>query len=182
MRDCPSRGSGADTDRAGTGLLLTVGVGIVAHGLSHAAVLHLLWIQCDIALGPDGAGTSRFGATVPRAWATVTLREASSDTPAYVMRLSAIAPLVLGVSFVTVPVGTVPDPLQADGPLLGAVTIGWLACALPSPQDFSVFWHADRSLSLASWCRQDPSGRSSARAARAQSSPVVNGVNVRTEI
>jgi hypothetical protein len=31
--------------------------------------------------------------------------------------------------------------------VLASVTVGWLACALPSPQDFSVFWHAERIVS-----------------------------------
>lgn len=53
---------------AGSGivLLLTVGVGIVAHELSHAAVPYLLEIQRDITIGSEETGSgmlSKIGAT-----------------------------------------------------------------------------------------------------------------------
>jgi len=130
---------------AGMVLLLTIGVGIVVHELSHAAVLSLLGIQCDIAIGPERDGTSQFGANIPGTWASVTPREIPPETSAWALRLSAVAPLVLVVPFVTV-VLIVPDPLQAGDPLLSAWTIGWLACAIPSPQDFSVFWYAEQAV------------------------------------
>jgi len=131
---------------AGMVLLLTIGVGIVAHELSHAAVLSLLGIQCDIAIGPDRASVSQFGANIPGTWASVTPREIPPGTSAWALRLSSVAPLVLVVPFVTVVLGIVPDPLQASDPLLSAWTIGWLACAIPSPQDFSVFWYAEQAV------------------------------------
>ena len=131
---------------AGIVLLLTVGVGIVAHELSHAAVLYLLGIPCDVELGPERGRTGHLGANVPGSWATVTPREISPGTSAWALRLSSVAPLVLAVPFVTVLAGIVPDPLQADSPLLSAWTVGWLACAIPSPRDFSVFWHAERAV------------------------------------
>lgn len=131
---------------AGIVLLLTVGVGIVVHELSHVAVLSLFGIQCDIAIGPDRAGTSQFGANIPGTWASVTPREISPGTSAWALRLSSVAPLVLAVPLVAVATGLVSDPLQAGDPLLSAVTVGWLACAIPSPQDFSVFWHAEQAV------------------------------------
>lgn len=131
---------------AGMVLLLTVSVGIVAHELSHAAVLYLLGIQCDINIGPDGVGASQFDAGIFGTWAAVTPREISPETSAWAMRLSSVAPLILAVPFVAVVTGMVPDPLQADSLLLTAWTVGWLACAIPSPQDFSVFWHAERAV------------------------------------
>lgn len=131
---------------AGMVLLLTVGVGIIAHELSHAAVLYLLGIQCDIAIGPDWIGAGQLGPSSSGTWATVTPREISTETSAWAMRLSSVAPLILVVPFVAVVAGLVPDPLQADSLLLTAWTVGWLACALPSPQDFSVFWHAEQAI------------------------------------
>ena len=122
---------------AGVVLLLTVSVGIVAHELSHAAVLSLLGIRCDIDIGPRGV----FGT-----WAAVTPRGTSPETAAWAVRLASVAPLLLAVPFVPVVAGVVPDPLQADSLLLSAWTVGWLACAVPSPQDFSVFWHAERAV------------------------------------
>lgn len=131
---------------AGMVLLLTVGVGIVAHELSHAAVLYLLGIECDIAIGPSEIEAGQFGATISGAWAAVTPQGISPGTPPWAMRLSSIAPLLLALPFVTIAAGIAPDPLQAGNPLLIAVTIGWLACAIPSPQDFSVFWHAEQAI------------------------------------
>lgn len=131
---------------AGVVLILTVGVGIVAHELSHAAVLYLFEIQCDVGIGAEQVGTSRLGANIPGTWAAVTPREISPGTSAWALRLSSVAPLVLAVPFVAVVAGIVPDPLQAASPLLSAWTVGWLACAIPSPQDFSVFWHAERAV------------------------------------
>lgn len=130
---------------AGVVLVLTVGVGIVAHELSHAAVLSLLGVQYDIQFGPERAGTGQF-AGIFGTRAAVTPREVSPDGSAWAMRLSSVAPLVLAVPFVAVATGTAPDPLQADSLLLSAWTVGWLACAIPSPQDFSVFWHAERAV------------------------------------
>ena len=129
---------------AGMVLLLTVCVGIVAHELSHAAVLYLLGIKCDIAIGPRQVETGQFSANVSGAWAAVTPRQISPGTSPWAMRLSSIAPLLLAVPFVTIGAGIAPDPFQAGNPFLVAATIGWLACAIPSPQDFSVFWHAKR--------------------------------------
>jgi hypothetical protein len=128
------------------GLLLTVGVGVVAHELTHAPALSLLGIQCDIDIGPERVGTSQFDAAISGTWAAVTPREIPPETPAWAMRLASVAPLVLAVPFVTVVTGVVPDPVQADSLLLGAWTVGWLACAIPSPRDFSMFWHPERAV------------------------------------
>jgi hypothetical protein len=50
-----------------------------------------------------------------------------------------LAPLAL------VPAGLVGDPFATEGVARFAV-LGWMACALPSPQDFSVLWYADEAL------------------------------------
>lgn len=129
---------------AGIALALSVGVGIVAHELSHAAVLSVLGIQCDIDIGPERAG--QFGTGIFGTWAVVRPREITTETSAWAMRLSSVAPLVLAVPFVAIVTGAVPDPLQADSLFLTALTVGWLACAIPSPRDFSMFWHPERAV------------------------------------
>lgn len=131
---------------AGLVLLLSVGVGIVAHELSHAAVLYFVGIQCDIDIGPEWVGLGQFDTNTYGAWAAVTPRDISPETSAWALRLSSVAPLILAVPFVTVATGLLPDPLQADSLFLTAWTVGWLACAIPSPQDFSVFWYAERAV------------------------------------
>jgi hypothetical protein len=126
---------------AGVVLLVTVGVGIVAHELSHAAVLYLFGVQCDIAIGPGGECHGRSDS-----WAVVTPRGLSRETSAWAMRLSSVAPLGLAAPVVLVATGVAGHPGQTDSLLLTAWSIGWLACAIPSPRDFSVFWYADRAV------------------------------------
>lgn len=130
---------------AGLVLLVSVGVGTVAHELSHAAVLTLLGIECDLTIGLGRVGASQFDVSLFGTWAAVTPREISHDGVS-AMRLSSVAPLILAVPFVAIVIGIAPDPLQADSLLPAAWTIGWLACSIPSPQDFSVFWHADQAI------------------------------------
>ncbi len=125
-------------------LFCTVSLGIVMHELTHALVLHCLGIPYEIHWLPARHTAGYLG--VFGTWAVVTPQTVSADTPAWGLRLSAIAPLSLALPFVLVTVGVVPDPLTSGNQVLGAVTIGWLACALPSPQDFAVFWYAHRAL------------------------------------
>jgi hypothetical protein len=47
---------------------------------------------------------------------------------------------------VLVPLGVVPDPFETQNPYLLAATLGWTACAIPSPQDFSLVWYAERAV------------------------------------
>ncbi len=127
-------------------LVVTVAVGIVAHELTHAVVLHLFGVPYEVSWFPESNTASHFGAGVFTAWAAVTPQRIPPETPAWALRLSAIAPLALALPFAPVIWGVVPDPLESTSVILSAVTVAWLACALPSPQDFSVFWYADRAL------------------------------------
>ena len=128
-------------------LVVTVAVGIVAHELTHAVVLHFLGVPYELRWFPEQQTASDFGAGIFTAWASVTPRRIPRETPAWGIRLSAIAPLALALPFVLVIGGVLPDPLESTSVVLSAGTVAWLACALPSPQDFSVFWYADRALS-----------------------------------
>lgn len=127
-------------------LLATIGVGIVAHELSHAAVLHAIGIPYEIRWFPGRNADGHFGIGVFQSWATVTPRRIPRESPVWGLRLSAIAPLVLASPFALVLVGVVPDPLEVSNVFVAAITVAWFGCALPSPQDFSVFWHAERAL------------------------------------
>jgi hypothetical protein len=55
-------------------------------------------------------------------------------------------PLVLAVPLPLVALGVLPDPFASGSPYEAAVALGRLACALPSPQDFSLLWHAERAI------------------------------------
>jgi hypothetical protein len=124
-------------------LLGTIGVGFVAHELAHAAVLSLFGIPYEIEWFPT-SGTRGFHSAVSKTWATVTPSSISPEVSPWKLRLSAIAPLVLAVppSLIRFGVG----PLDGTSPLVVPATVGLLGCALPSPQDFSLFWHADRMI------------------------------------
>jgi hypothetical protein len=130
---------------AGTLLFATVGTGITIHELSHAAVLQCLGVPYEIHWFPKTDGT-RFHSALSASWATVTPQQIPQDVPSLGIRLSAIAPLALTLPLLLVAAGVVQNPLPAGNTTTTAVTIAWLACALPSPQDFSVFWYADRAI------------------------------------
>lgn len=127
----------------GGALLATLAVGTVAHEFSHAAVLRALGVPYDIDWHP-GSATGPFGVGVYRAWATVTPRSIPTDVPTAGLRIAAIAPLALATPFVLILVGVVPDPVEIGNVVLTAATVAWFACALPSPQDFSLFWHVEQ--------------------------------------
>lgn len=76
---------------AGIALALSVGVGIVAHELSHAAVLSVFGIQCNLDIGPEESG--RFGTAILGTWAVVRPREIPPETSVWAVRLSSVAPL-----------------------------------------------------------------------------------------
>jgi len=130
---------------AAVALFLTVGIGTVVHELSHAAVLRasgvdyeLRWLQ--------GGRTGRLGAGLFGTWASVELRSLPSDLSPWRLRAASLAPLALATPLAAVLVGAVPDPFAGGSLYLQLVVVGWLACSLPSPQDFSLVWHANRVL------------------------------------
>lgn len=129
---------------AGILLVVMVGVGTVAHEFTHAAVLHALGVSYDIVWFPDSDGPRPFGIGVYRTWASVTplsIPETVSDRE---LRLAAIAPLALATPSVPIILGIIPDPLELGNAFLVVATVAWMGCALPSPQDFALFWHVDR--------------------------------------
>lgn len=130
---------------AGLALAAVVAVGTIVHELSHAFVLHAIGVSYDVEWlpGADDAGLVR--ASITGGWATVRLRGVPDDLAPWKLRLAALVPLVLATPFLLTLIGVLPDLSRAGNPAVSAAAIGWLACALPSPQDFSLFWHADRA-------------------------------------
>ncbi|EMA41137.1 hypothetical protein [Halobiforma nitratireducens] len=126
---------------AGFALLGTVALGLVVHEWTHAVVLRLGGIDYAIAYAPNrGPGVLGVLASCP--WAVVRPRPTGRE-PAWVLRCAALAPLVLAVPVFLV--GVAGDGRLAS-PMATAIAIGWLACSLPSPQDFSVAFYAHRAL------------------------------------
>jgi hypothetical protein len=127
-------------------LLGTVAVGTVAHELSHAAVLRYLGVPYDVEWRPERDRADAVGLGMSRTWASVTPRTIPDGVSSRGLRASAIAPLSLAFLPLLV-AGLLPGaPLIADSPYLLAATVAWVGCALPSPQDFSLFWYADRAI------------------------------------
>lgn len=125
-------------------LLVMLCVGTVAHEFAHAVVLHALGVPYDIEWLPERDSGAVHHLGIFGTWATVTPRSIPREIPAWGLRLSAVAPLALATPILLVFVGILPDPLRTDNLAHVLFTVTWLGFALPSPQDFSLFWYADR--------------------------------------
>lgn len=125
-------------------LIVVLGAGTIVHELSHAFMLHALGISytIDWLPGHDAAGASSLLGT----WASVFPRSVPSDLEPWRLRVAALMPLTLATPMVLVLAGVIPDPLASGDPIVASATVGWLACALPSPQDFSLVWHAEHAI------------------------------------
>lgn len=123
-------------------LLVTVGIGTVVHELSHAVALRAAGVEYELRW-LHGGPTGRLGAGLFGTWASVELRSIPRDLPPWRLRAASLAPLLLAAPFAAVAVGAVSDPFAGGNLYLQLTVVGWLACALPSPQDFSLVWHAD---------------------------------------
>lgn len=118
-------------------LALAVVVGLVAHEWSHALVLRLAAIDHTISYAP-GRGRGIVGLVRSCPWAVVQ-PQPTGDEPPWILRVAALAPLILAVpAFGLVAAGYVTDDLSIGT----AAILGWLACSIPSPQDFAVVFHA----------------------------------------
>lgn len=131
---------------AGGALLLTLVVGIVVHECSHAIVLRSLGVPFEVAWLPDRDGPDSVGAGTFGRWASVTPRTLPSDLSPRGLRVAALAPLALATPMALILLGVLPDPTQTGNLPLAAATLAWFGCALPSPQDFSLFWHARQAI------------------------------------
>jgi hypothetical protein len=126
---------------AGVVLVATVGIGTVVHELLHVAVLRASGVDYELRW-LHGSGADRLGGGVFGTWASVELRAVPADLPPWRLRVASLAPLLLAAPLAGIAFGVVPDPFAGDALLVKLVVVGWLACSLPSPQDFSMVWHA----------------------------------------
>lgn len=135
-------------------LLGALCVGTVVHELLHAWILRAAGATVEVHWGSDGR-SDRHWAAITGSLAAVRLRRVPPTLSSWHLRLASLAPLVLAAPLVAIAAGLVPDPFGGPDYVLQFGLIGWLACALPSPEDFSVFWHAaevvdDRSVAVGS--------------------------------
>ena len=131
---------------AGGALVTSLVLGTVAHELAHAVVLRTLGVPFDVEWLPRRGETGTTAAAFFGRWATVTPRRLPVDLPPRGLRVAALAPLVLATPMALVLLGVLPDPTSTGNLPLVAATIAWFACALPSPQDFSLVWHAEAAI------------------------------------
>ena len=123
-------------------LAATVVVGLIAHEYAHALSLRLAGVEYTIEYFPDRA--DGVVATLASCrWAHVRSRPTGTERP-WILRAAALMPLTLAVPVLALGLGGY-LPI-GDRPLVAAAAIGWLACAIPSPQDFSVAFYAHRVL------------------------------------
>lgn len=130
----------------GTGLALiaAVGAGTIAHELSHAIPLRAFGVSYDLEWLPRNDATGPLHASIAGGLASVKLRRIPDGLAPWKLRIAAFMPFLLSTPFALALLGVVPDPFQAGNAPLSAALIGWLACAIPSPRDFSMFWYAER--------------------------------------
>lgn len=124
-------------------LLATVAVGTVIHELSHAAALRAFAIPFEVTGGSSGDGGTRHGFGT---LASVRPLGTSQRLSPVGLRVAAGMPLLMLAPLGLILGGLVPDPVASGDTLGTAVVVGWLATALPSPQDWSVLFHADRAI------------------------------------
>lgn len=125
-------------------LAAAVGFGTVAHELLHAGCLRAAGVPCEIRRGgTEGGG---LGGALVGALASVHPTRIPEGLAAWQLRVAALSPLALAVPLLAIGAGLVPDPFAGENLLAQLALIGWLACALPSPRDFGLFWHADAVL------------------------------------
>lgn len=125
-------------------LVAVLGIGTIAHELSHATVLRTIGVPYEIEWLPARDRTGLVKATALGTWASVTPRTVPADAPEWGLRVAALAPLVLAAPGGLVFLGVLPDPTTVH-PVVTAAAAAWLACAIPSPSDFSVVFHGDRA-------------------------------------
>ncbi|MFC7238032.1 hypothetical protein ACFQS4_07330 [Saliphagus sp. GCM10025317] len=131
--------NGIDLLVAVIALPITVLLGLVAHEWAHALVLRLAGIDYDVVYFPDRRdGVLAALASCP--WAAVHPRP-TGDEPPWQLRTAAMIPFVLAV-----PALVLATAFPSSHPAVAAVLVGWLACSIPSPQDFSVAFYAHRVL------------------------------------
>lgn len=133
-----------------TGLLVgTLGVGLVAHEVSHLVALRLSGIPYTIETLPargDNPASWGIGSPVARVRPTPPV----GDIAPTHLRVAALMPLWLTMPLVLIFAGVIPDPLASGSVSSKLVLIAWTGCSIPSPQDFALAWYPEQALATAS--------------------------------
>ena len=131
-------------------IVASVTIGTLAHELSHAVALRTFSIPHSLAVFPDRGASGSLRMGLRGRWAMVTYHDVPADLAPWKLRLASLMPLSLAVPPIIL-VLTVPGMTAIDGNLyLTLAALGWLACAIPSPADFAIFWHPREAMRKAS--------------------------------
>ena len=123
-------------------LAASVVVGLIVHEYAHAFALRLAGVEYAVEYFPE-RGDSVVTTLASCRWAHVSPQPTGEESP-WVFRVAALMPLALAVPvFALGAGGTLPI---GEHLFVTAVVIGWLACSIPSPQDFSVAFYAHQVL------------------------------------
>lgn len=126
---------------SGLALLSVVSVGVVLHEMLHGLFLRAAGVPFDIRwLHGDASG--QLGSLFFGTWASVRMRSVPDELAPWKLRAASLSPLLLAAPLLGILVGAIPDPFASGNLVFQFAVIGWLACAIPSPADFSLFWHA----------------------------------------
>lgn len=140
---------------AGAVLAAVVSVGVGVHELLHALCLLAAGVPFEVEWLHGGRG-GRLGGGLFGTWASIRLGAVPPDLPAWQLRAASLSPLLLATPLVAVALGWLPDPFAGDDLHLQLAVVGLLACAIPSPADFSLCWHAR---AVIAGDGEDPGGR-----------------------
>lgn len=133
-------------------LLGAIMLGTITHELTHALALYAFGVPCEITWFPRDRTRTTLGSSL----AVVTPRISPEGLTPWHIQLSALMPLALALPFLLVPIGILPNPVAGGNLPAVAATIGWLACAIPSPQDFSLVWHPTQAIEHACQSQSEP--------------------------
>lgn len=125
---------------------MAVVFGTILHELSHAFALRAFGISFEMEWLPNRKHSGLLRASIAGGWASVRPLSLPSGLSPWSLRIAALMPLLLATPIVFIIVGVVPDPFGTGNPYVTAAAIGWLGCAIPSPQDFSLVWYAEQAI------------------------------------
>lgn len=123
---------------------MTVVAGIITHEFSHALALRVFGVPFEMSWLPERTRSGLLRASIAGNWAAVQPQALPRGLQPWRLRVAAMMPLLLATPLALVGLGVLPDPFASGSPYEAAVAIGWLACAVPSPQDFSLLWYAEQ--------------------------------------
>lgn len=124
-------------------LFAAVTLGTIVHEHLHASVLQIAGVPYEMHW-LAGASDATLGSGLLGTWASVEIRSLPDGLAPWTLRAASLSPLLLAVPLLAIPAGLVADPFAGDHLVLQAAVLGWMACALPSPADFSLVWHAEQ--------------------------------------